>query len=128
MFHDINGNIELNQNKPCCDKHVLGSLTYNKVSLNWLHIRSLIYSIMSNLKSAAKLGYFYFVSDGVRLRATRGGSADPRTFSSRRSSTDSSEDGFNINVRDLKVIYALSCTSLVNFRAVIIIVIIFTRR
>jgi len=40
--------------------------------------------------------------DGVRLRATRGGSADPRTFSSRRSSTDSSEDGFNINVRDLK--------------------------
>merc|ERR1719189_1483489 len=40
--------------------------------------------------------------DGVRLRATRGGSADPRTFSSRRSSTDSSEDGFNLNVRDLK--------------------------
>merc|ERR1719277_1058176 len=32
----------------------------------------------------------------------RGGSADPRTFSSRRSSTDSSEDGFNLNVRDLK--------------------------
>lgn len=40
--------------------------------------------------------------EGVRLRATRGGSADPRTFSSRRSSTDSSEDGFNLNVRDLK--------------------------
>lgn len=38
----------------------------------------------------------------MRLRATRGGSADPRTFSSRRSSTDSSEDGFNLNVRDLK--------------------------
>jgi len=41
-------------------------------------------------------------TEGVRLRATRGGSADPRTFSSRRSSTDSSEDGFNLNVRDLK--------------------------
>merc|ERR1719210_107744 len=41
-------------------------------------------------------------SEGVRLRTTRGGSADPRTFSSRRSSTDSSEDGFNLNVRDLK--------------------------
>ena len=69
---------------------------------------------MNNLKSAAKLSDFYFISDGVRLRATRGGSADPRTFSSRRSSTDSSEDGFNINVRDLKVIYALSCTSIIN--------------
>ena len=45
----------------------------------------------------------FYISEGVRLRATRGGSADPRTFSSRRSSTDSSEDGFNINVRDLKV-------------------------
>ena len=44
-----------------------------------------------------------YLSEGVRLRATRGGSADPRTFSSRRSSTDSSEDGFNLNVRDLKV-------------------------
>lgn len=29
--------------------------------------------------------------------------SDPRTFSSRRSSTDSSEDGFNLNVRDLKI-------------------------
>lgn len=47
--------------------------------------------------------------DGVRLREGRrgggtGGPSDPRsgTYSSRRSSTDSSEDGFNINVRDLK--------------------------
>ena len=81
-----------------------------------------------NLKSAAKLSDFYVISDGVRLRATRGGSADPRTFSSRRSSTDSSEDGFNINVRDLKVIYALSCTSIINFRAGHIIVTIFINR
>ena len=48
------------------------------------------------------------VSDGVRLReGRRGGGTDPRsgsgTYSSRRSSTDSSEDGFNLNVRDLKV-------------------------
>ncbi len=27
----------------------------------------------------------------------------PRSFTSRRSSTDSSEEGFNLNVRDLKV-------------------------
>ena len=91
-------------------------------SLNWSYVYSLI------IKSAAKLSDFYFISDGVRLRATRGGSADPRTFSSRRSSTDSSEDGFNINVRDLKVIYALSCTSIVNFRAGHIIVATFINR
>lgn len=43
--------------------------------------------------------------DGVRLREDRrrGVGSDPRTFSSRRSSTDSSEDGFNLNVRDLKI-------------------------
>jgi len=46
-------------------------------------------------------------TDGVRLReGRRGGGTDPRsgsgTYSSRRSSTDSSEDGFNLNVRDLK--------------------------
>jgi len=43
--------------------------------------------------------------DGVRLREDRRtrGVQDPRTFSSRRSSTDSSEDGFNLNVRDLKI-------------------------
>ena len=81
-----------------------------------------------NLKSAAKLSDFYFISDGVRLRATRGGSADPRTFSSRRSSTDSSEDGFNINVRDLKVIYALSCTSIIMTAKGHIIVTIFINR
>ena len=45
-------------------------------------------------------------ADGVRLRDERRRGVvgnDPRTFSSRRSSTDSSEDGFNLNVRDLKV-------------------------
>ena len=109
---------------------------YNTASLNQLYLCSFIkrehhrghinckYPITNNLKCAAKLSDFYFISDGVRLRATRGGSADPRTFSSRRSSTDSSEDGFNINVRDLKVIYALSCTSSENLTAKITIIVV----
>ena len=58
------------------------------------------------------------VADGVRLREERrrdgplppGSQTTPpqpqqqqRSLTSRRSSTDSSEDGFNLNVRDLKV-------------------------
>jgi len=38
--------------------------------------------------------------DGVRLRD--GVRRDPKSYSSRRSSTDSSEEGFNLNLRDLK--------------------------
>ena len=38
-----------------------------------------------------------FIVDGVTRRAR-----DTRSYNSRRSSTDSSEDGFNQNVRDLK--------------------------
>jgi len=39
-------------------------------------------------------------SDGVAMRERR--TRDTRSYNSRRSSTDSSEDGFNQNVRDLK--------------------------
>ena len=41
-------------------------------------------------------------SDGVRLREGHR-QRDPKSYSSRRSSTDSSEEGFNLNLRDLKV-------------------------
>ena len=67
-----------------------------------------------------------FITDGVRLREERrrdgpttpatataaaaspqagpaGQTGQQRSFTSRRSSTDSSEEGFNLNVRDLKV-------------------------
>ena len=63
---------------------------------------------------------YYFFTDGVRLREERrrdgpstqllpAASPQPqqqqqqRSLTSRRSSTDSSEEGFNLNVRDLKV-------------------------
>jgi len=39
--------------------------------------------------------------DGVRLREGHR-QRDPKSYSSRRSSTDSSEEGFNLNLRDLK--------------------------
>ena len=45
---------------------------------------------------------FFFVSDGVRLRDEHR-RRDQRSYSSRRSSTDSSEEGLNLNIRDLKV-------------------------
>lgn len=41
-------------------------------------------------------------TDGVRLRDEHR-RRDQRSYSSRRSSTDSSEEGFNLNLRDLKV-------------------------
>ena len=41
-------------------------------------------------------------SDGVRLRDEHR-RRDQKSLSSRRSSTDSSEEGFNLNLRDLKV-------------------------
>ncbi len=44
-----------------------------------------------------------FFSDGVRLREERRKEVGTKNLSSRRSSTDSSEEGFNLNVRDLKV-------------------------
>ena len=62
-----------------------------------------------------QLNDYFSVSDGVRLREERrrdvpvppGTQQQPpvsqRSLTSRRSSTDSSEDGFNLNVRDLKV-------------------------
>lgn len=43
----------------------------------------------------------HLISDAVRLREERRPGA--KSHNSRRSSTDSSEDGFNLNVRDLKV-------------------------
>jgi hypothetical protein len=42
------------------------------------------------------------IADGVRLREEHR-RRDQRSYSSRRSSTDSSEEGFNLNIRDLKV-------------------------
>ena len=41
------------------------------------------------------------VADSAPLRERR--TRDTRSYNSRRSSTDSSEDGFNQNVRDLRV-------------------------
>ena len=45
---------------------------------------------------------FFFFADGVRLRDEHR-RRDQRSYSSRRSSTDSSEEGINLNIRDLKV-------------------------
>ena len=52
--------------------------------------------------STIRSKHIVFFADGVRIREERRREAT-KNLSSRRSSTDSSEDGFNLNVRDLKV-------------------------
>lgn len=81
--------------------HYSDLITLNSIIASEKVHFSLNFTLEITNSVAINEAFFLSVPDAVRLREQR--PRDQRSYSSRRSSTDSSEDGFNLNVRDLKV-------------------------